>query len=119
MKEPVDAKAKGQEIVSEEAPPQATNVIDLMEALQRSVEQTREGRKRPSANQGKVKRLPAGDRKAGRKKKGKGEAAQGGKNQWEQLSKGELYEQATKLYIPGRSKTNRNQLINALAKAAP
>ncbi|MEU9791299.1 Ku protein [Streptomyces sparsogenes] len=41
VKELVDSKAKGKEIVSEEAPPEATNVIDLMEALQRSVEQTR------------------------------------------------------------------------------
>ncbi|KAK1177004.1 hypothetical protein B7755_001755 [Streptomyces sp. NBS 14/10] len=35
----VGAEAKGQEIVSEEAPPQATNVIDLMEVLKRSVQQ--------------------------------------------------------------------------------
>ncbi|WP_128382357.1 Rho termination factor N-terminal domain-containing protein [Streptomyces cavernae] len=36
----------------------------------------------------------------------------------EQLSKGELYEQATKFDIPGRSRMNRDQLINALSEAA-
>ncbi|MGC9540511.1 Ku protein [Streptomyces sp. UG1] len=108
VQELVDAKAKGREIVSEEAPPEATNVIDLMDALQRSVEQGRKQRKRPSGGRGKVKRLPTGERKAGK----------GAKDQLEQLSKGDLYEQATKLDIPGRSKMNKNQLINALTKAA-
>jgi DNA end-binding protein Ku len=85
-----------------------------MEVLQRSVEQTRKSRERPSADQKRVKRLPADGKKNARKKK----AVQGGKDQLEQLSKGELYEQATKLDIPGRSKMNRDQLINALTKAA-
>lgn len=113
VKELVDAKAKGQQIVSEEAPPQATNVIDLMEALQRSVEQTRKGRERPSTGQKKVKRLPAG-----RKKNGKKKAAKRGQDQLEQLSKGKLYEQATKLDITGRSKMNKDDLVKALGKAA-
>jgi DNA end-binding protein Ku len=38
VQELVTAKAKGQEIISAEAPPEATNVIDLMDALQRSVD---------------------------------------------------------------------------------
>ncbi|MFI2371174.1 Ku protein [Streptomyces sp. NPDC018833] len=115
VKELVDAKAKGQEIVSEEAPPQATNVIDLMEALQRSVDQTRKGRERPSPGQRKVKRLQAGGKKDGKKKE---KAARGGKDQLKQLSKGQLYEQATELDIPGRSKMNKDELISALTKAA-
>ncbi|MEU0119893.1 Ku protein [Streptomyces bobili] len=114
VKELVDAKAKGQEIVSEEAPPQATNVIDLMEALQRSVEQSRKGRQRPSTERGKVKRIPAGGKKNGAREK----TAKGGEDQLERCSKGELYEQASKRDIPGRSKMNKDQLIKALTKAA-
>ncbi|GGS77234.1 non-homologous end joining protein Ku [Streptomyces cinerochromogenes] len=41
VKELVAAKAKGEEVVGEAEPPEATNVIDLMEALSRSVEQSR------------------------------------------------------------------------------
>lgn len=116
VKELVDAKAEGKEIVSEAAPPEATNVVDLMDALQSSVEQTRKGRKRPSAKQGKAKRAPTGGKKNDRKMKE--EATKGGKEQLEELSKDELYRQATKRDIPGRSKMNRDQLIRALAKAA-
>ncbi|MGW7410485.1 Rho termination factor N-terminal domain-containing protein [Streptomyces sp. NPDC054833] len=105
-------------------------MIDLMEALQRSVEQGRKGGKRPSG-QAKAKRRPAAERKDGRKKDGrkkdgrkkdgrkkKEKVGKGATAELEQLSKGELYEQATKLDISGRSKMNRDQLMRALAKAA-
>lgn len=89
VKELVDAKAEGKEIASEEGPPQATNVTDLMDILQRSVEQSRKGHKPPSAGQGKAERLPAGERKQGSRKQEK--AGKGATAQLEQLSKGELY----------------------------
>ncbi|MGV9253854.1 non-homologous end joining protein Ku [Streptomyces sp. NPDC003697] len=38
----VDAKRQGEEVVSEAGPPEATNVVDLMAALERSVERARE-----------------------------------------------------------------------------
>ncbi|MFF7216891.1 hypothetical protein ACFZAU_41335 [Streptomyces sp. NPDC008238] len=111
VKDLVDAKAKGQEIVGEEGPPEATNVLDLMEALQRSVDENRKRRERPSTGQGKVTRRPAGRKKDGAAKKSK--SAQGRKDRLEHLSKGELYDQATKQKVPGRSKMNRDQLIDA------
>ncbi|MFI2433336.1 Ku protein [Streptomyces sp. NPDC018693] len=94
----VEAKAKGEEIVTEEAAPEATDVIDLMDALRRSVEQsrTRKGGKRK------------------RRKAGKGAA----KDRLDRLSKGELYERAAQRDIPGRSRMNRDQLIQALTEAA-
>ncbi|MCC5033481.1 Ku protein [Streptomyces sp. WAC 00631] len=122
VKELVDAKAKGQEIVSEEAPPEATNVLSLMEALQRSVDQHAKGRERPSAGRAEVRRLPAGGPAGSREKDGRkgkrGEAPRGGKGSLEQLSKGELYQQASELGVPGRSKMNRDQLIRALSRTA-
>ncbi len=116
VKELVEAKAKGQEIVSEEAPPEATDVVDLMEALQRSVDQSRKQRQQPAGDRGKVRRLSSGEGRDGERKQEK--AGKGAKSQLEQLNKGELYERATKLDLPGRSKMNRDQLIKALAKAA-
>ncbi|MFV0138116.1 hypothetical protein ACLGIH_34020 [Streptomyces sp. HMX87] len=84
-----------------------------MEALQRSVEQSRKGREQPSADPAQVKRLPAGGKKNDKKK-----AAQRGQDQLAQLSKEELYEQASKRDITGRSKMNKDQLVKALGKAA-
>ncbi|WP_142147895.1 Ku protein [Streptomyces sp. SLBN-31] len=101
VKELVDAKAKGKEIVSEEAPPEATNVIDLMEALQRSVEQTRSSH--------------------GTKQETSGSSAAGsrgtGKRELRQLSKTELYRRATEQDIPVRSKMSHDELVDALARA--
>ncbi len=44
VRELVEAKHQGREVVSEEAPPEATNVVDLEEALRRSVDQAGTGR---------------------------------------------------------------------------
>ncbi|MGW7356250.1 non-homologous end joining protein Ku [Streptomyces sp. NPDC054802] len=106
----VDAKREGQEIVSEAGPPEATNVIDLMEALQSSVERARskDGGK-PKQPAGELRRLPSrGDDKG----KGKGEA--GEKQGLEGLTKKELYELAADRDLAGRSKMSRDQLVKAL-----
>ncbi|POX40015.1 Ku protein [Streptomyces sp. Ru72] len=138
VKELVDAKAKGKEIVSEEAPPQATNVIDLMEALQRSVEQTRgSGSKAPEERRSKKStaqkpaRKPAG-KSAGKpaKKMTAGKARPketrasttadskgAGKRELRQLSKTELYQRASDQGIAGRSKMSHEELLDALARA--
>ncbi|WP_236241302.1 Ku protein [Streptomyces sp. CC228A] len=127
VRELVDAKAKGRHIVSEEAPPEPTNVISLMDLLQRSVEQSRGSREQPSAERGTPKRLPAGGKGEGKQQKRRGKkgaeapspARSGGPvERLEQLSKDELYEQATQRGIAGRSKMNKDQLIEALGKAA-
>jgi DNA end-binding protein Ku len=84
----LEDKAKGNEIVVEAEPPEATEVTDLMEALRRSVESTKGKAKKPA-------------------KKDLGE-----------LSKTELAERARELDIRGRSKMNRTQLEKAVAKAS-
>ncbi|GHH57088.1 non-homologous end joining protein Ku [Streptomyces candidus] len=112
----VDAKRDGQEIVSEAGPPEATNVIDLMEALQRSVEQARSSRGEDKEPAGQLHRLPTHNRDgAGKKQPGKkAGAGHRGADGLESHTKTELYELASKADIPGRSKMNRQQLINAL-----
>ncbi|MFF3256233.1 hypothetical protein ACFYWP_35740 [Actinacidiphila glaucinigra] len=47
-----------------------------------------------------------------------GKPAESGKDRLQQISKGELYDRATAQKVPGRSKMNREQLIDALAKAS-
>ena len=115
----VDAKREGQEIVGEAGPPEATNVIGLMEALQSSVERAR------SKDNGKRDR-PAGERRglpsrrddkdgAGKRRGTKGG---GGENELERLTKKELYEFASDRGIAGRSKMSRDQLVKALKDEA-
>jgi DNA end-binding protein Ku len=129
----VDAKRKGEEVVAEAGPPTATNVVDLMDALQQSVDRARgrggdtgdrgeeegEGR-RPGrrraptgrARSGTRPNKPATGRKANgggkRKSRGRAEVVSG-------LSRDELYRRAADLGIPGRSKMNRAQLADAVA----
>ncbi|MGW5611485.1 non-homologous end joining protein Ku [Streptomyces sp. NPDC003753] len=134
VKELVDVKAKGKEIVSEEAPPQATNVIDLMEALQRSVEQTRSSKdKAPGERRDKKNATRKPVRKAAgrpterttaktaqRKQASTSPTARGrgpGKRELRQLSKTELYQRATDEGISGRSKMSHDELVDALARA--
>lgn len=117
----VDAKRQGQEIVSEAGPPEATNVIDLMDALQRSVDQARSSRGQGKTEKpgGELHRLPRRGKDGGAKKQ-QGKKQTGGTRKsaedLESLSKSELYERATKAGIPGRSKMTREQLIKALGK---
>jgi DNA end-binding protein Ku len=59
VKQLIKDKEKGREVVTEEQPPTATNVTDLMEMLRRSVEESRGGKK-PAAGSKKpaAKRAP-------------------------------------------------------------
>ncbi|MGP3973633.1 non-homologous end joining protein Ku [Streptomyces sp. 8N114] len=93
----VEAKAKGEEITPEEGPPEATNVVDLSEALNRSIERARSG-KRETRRETKDK---------GRSSRRKGPALA-------ELSKEELYQRATEQGVKGRSKMSREQLLDAL-----
>ncbi|WP_399933620.1 Ku protein [Streptomyces kanamyceticus] len=86
VKELVEAKREGKEIVGEAGPPEATNVIDLMSALKQSVERNRATRQ------------------------------EGGQEDVSALTKSELYRRATDAKIPGRSKMTREQLVEALGK---
>ena len=114
VRELIDAKRAGQEIVTAEAAPEATNVIDLMEALRRSLDRsggTPPQRSRATATK---QRAPKADSASG-PKAGSG----AGTEDLAALSKAELYQRATRLAVPGRSKMTRAQLERAVAKAAP
>ncbi|GAA0529321.1 non-homologous end joining protein Ku [Saccharopolyspora subtropica] len=81
-------KARGGEVRAAEAPPKPTDVIDLTEALRRSVDQARKGR---------------ADKRAA--------------PDLSELSKAELDERAKEMGIKGRSKMKRAELEEAVAAA--
>ncbi|MBO8194669.1 Ku protein, partial [Streptomyces oryzae] len=106
----VEAKAKGEEIAPEEGPPEATNVVDLTEALNRSIERARSGKRdgkkgrQQGTAKGKGQRKGAGAGRAEsspRKSRGLAELSE--------LSKDELYQRASAQGIKGRSKMSREQ----------
>lgn len=68
VRELVAAKAKGEEITSAEEPPEATNVIDLSEALARSLEQAR-GEGGAEAGRGGTGRAGGGKKSAGQRQR--------------------------------------------------
>ncbi|MCL3999269.1 Ku protein, partial [Streptomyces lavenduligriseus] len=102
VKKLVAAKREGEEVVGEPQPPEATNVIDLMEALSRSVEQSR-SRTGTGGKQGKrAEGSKGGEGGKGSEtgpggKKGKRRepaARREGLGELASLSKAELYERA-------------------------
>ncbi|MET9968400.1 Ku protein [Streptomyces sp. NPDC006356] len=95
VRELVKAKAEGEEVAFAEEAPKATNVIDLMTVLETSLEQA-------GGTGG------AGGRKA---------SSAPSKAELRKLSKSELYERAGDQNITGRSKMNREELVDALARA--
>ncbi|MFK4066472.1 Ku protein [Streptomyces sp. NPDC029674] len=105
VRELVRAKAEGQEIEAAEEAPQATNVVDLMEVLQGSLDRAR-GTKSKESTKSRPK-----PRKTGSKKK----TAPRKETGLQQLSKSELYQRATEQGIEGRSKMSREELIEALS----
>ncbi|MFF8012921.1 Ku protein [Streptomyces sp. NPDC007929] len=104
VRELVKAKAEGQEVTAAEEAPAATHVVDLMQALQGSIDQAHGGqKKRPSP----ARKASSSSRRE--RSTGKGELRQ--------LSKAELYQRATEEDLPGRSKMSRQDLIDALSRA--
>jgi len=83
----VESKARGEEVVVEEAE-ETAEVVDLMDALQASLERARGG--------------DAGEGAADRSSK----------------SRGELYEEAQRRDIPGRSSMTKDELAHALDEAS-
>ncbi|MFY1678776.1 Ku protein [Streptomyces sp. WMMC905] len=119
-------KRAGRTVEKGEPPPRSTNVIDLMAALQASVEQAdaQDGGEPPPA------RRTTGGGSDGRKRSGgsRGSGGSGGRRggdrakstprarELEGLSKAQLYRRATEADVAGRSSMNRDQLIHALAE---
>lgn len=105
VQELVEAKRNGEEIVVEAGPPEPTNVVDLTEALQQSVDRARSGN---GSRSGKKRSSQASGR--GREKRQKAPSGRG----LAELTKKELYERATAQEVPGRSTMSRDQLVKAL-----
>lgn len=86
----IEAKSKGETVEKAEQAPESTNVINLMDALNASIE-TAKG-KRKSHGKGRTKR-----------------------SELDRFSKSELYRLATEADVRGRSSMNRADLIKALS----
>ena len=108
----IDEKRQGKVIVTERPETQPTKVVDLMEALQASVEAARSHRPgAPIAAPGGPGKAPA---KGSAKRAAAGSASRPAVSS---LSKSELQARATELGIPGRSKMTREELESAVAGA--
>ncbi|MFD9984036.1 Ku protein [Streptomyces massasporeus] len=135
VRELVKAKAEGQEVAAAEEAPAATNVVDLMQALQGSIDQARGGttevsgpkskqsqpaRKKARKPAAKTAKKPAARKAPPKDSRSSADsrAQRGvGKRELRQLSKAELYQRATEHDVPGRSKMSREELLDALARA--
>jgi DNA end-binding protein Ku len=108
IEELIDAKRTGGEVVGAEGPPDSTNVLDLMGALRRSLDE----QQRSISGED----VPA-DRGVGREDAVVQPIRSGPtRDELEQLTKHELYEKATEAGVPGRSKMTREQLVEALVR---
>jgi DNA end-binding protein Ku len=109
----IDEKRQGKVIVTERPETQPTKVVDLMEALQASVEAARSHR--PGAHI----TVPDAKGKAPVKRSAKSATAPSAPaGDMSGLSKSELLARATELGIAGRSKMTRQELETALVGAA-
>jgi DNA end-binding protein Ku len=100
VKKLVDAKRKNREIVREETAEETSEkVVDLLAALQASVEQAKGHKPGNARRVDKLRTRKAGDEKGKRP------------------SKKELYERASELDVPGRSGMSTDELAEAVAKA--
>ena len=117
----VKDKAKGREISVEKSEPTEDNIVDLMDALQRSVDEAKGGSS--------SKRKTSGGRSKGsRSRSGRSTSRQSAStssrrrakvpSDVDTLSKQELYKLATDLGVEGRSKMTRAQLEGAIKKAS-
>jgi DNA end-binding protein Ku len=103
----IERKAQGEEIVTEEPRRQAP-VLDLMAALEQSLESARQrGSGGRSSTRSSTRARGSGGRKQTR-------AA----NDYGDWSRSRLAEEARKRDIPGRSKMSRDELVRALRKAS-
>ncbi|OEV29882.1 DNA repair protein [Streptomyces nanshensis] len=102
----VEAKRDGEETARAEEPPEATNVVDLEDALRRSVERAG-SRREPARTSGAPSRSGSGS--------GPRSGSPDGARLLSDLSKRDLYERAADEDVQGRSRMNRQQLIRALS----
>lgn len=97
----VEAKRKGEETVTEREAPQQTNVVDLTEALNASIERAK----------------GSGDQKSSAPRRGARSKPSATDADLTDMDKKELSQLASRLDISGRSKMNRAQLEDAIHQA--
>ncbi len=110
----IDAKRRGEKIVTEGETGETAAVVDLMQALERSLNAPRRGQTAGDSDRN-------GEEKRSRSKGRGGRAPRGGGaggDELGELSKDDLYEKAQQLGVEGRSKMSRKQLEQAVRKAS-
>ena len=115
----IEEKRQGKVIVTERPATQPTPVVDLMKALEASVEAARAHR--PGARMdpaGPSRPAPARTRAGGSTRASKARSGPSGDEDLSALSKAALQERAAKLDIAGRSKMSRPELEAALSAAS-
>lgn len=141
--EVVDRKARGEEVVAPAEAPEPAPVIDLVSALRASVERSRQGsegrsgqsadgdsgkeradrRASGDANGGRSKDSSNGGRSKGRSNGGRSKAkggegapaeADGEADELEAMTRQQLYQEAQRAGIRGRSEMSKGQLVAAL-----
>ncbi|MFE0811849.1 Ku protein [Streptomyces sp. NPDC058848] len=133
VRELVRAKAEGEEVAVAEEAPQATNVVDLMEVLQGSLERAKgtgtgggkpagkaENGERPAGSRKKTAargKAAAREKTAAREKAAPSRKKPPTRSELRELSKAELYQRATDQDVAGRSRMSRDELIDALTGA--
>jgi DNA end-binding protein Ku len=127
----IEDKHQGREVVTEAEPPEPTEMADLLDALQRSVEAARASgsAKRGSTRSrtGKssaAKPGPAKKKKQGPAKKSGATKSSGTKSRTDatpdvgSATKRQLLRLARELDVPGRSSMSRDQLVTAVRRAS-
>ncbi|MDT0276447.1 non-homologous end joining protein Ku [Blastococcus goldschmidtiae] len=111
VNELIEAKRRGEEIVTEGEPEAASNVLDLMEALRESVANAAGHRPGNAEDAGKLSTRRA------RRGSGDDTSARGPEEDLGDMSKKELYDLAQELDVSGRSKMTRDELADAVHAA--
>jgi DNA end-binding protein Ku len=119
VEELIERKRRGEAIVPGPAPKKPAQVVDLADALQRSVEAARD-RYRPRAAA-----ASGGDSASGAASRQRERGARGGRSparvtqrELSEMSKAELYDLATEIDVPGRSRMGRDELERAVRAAS-
>ncbi|GAB3356352.1 non-homologous end joining protein Ku [Modestobacter lapidis] len=114
VNELIEAKRRGEEVVTEGGPAGESNVLDLMDALRASVAEAKGHRPGNSKDVGKLT-----TRRSGREASEDPAAREqdGPDGDLERMTKKDLYDLAQGLDVPGRSKMTREELAEAVRSA--
>lgn len=117
----IEAKRTGKTVEKAEPPAESTNVVDLMDALQASVDRAKKPKGRGSKPSATNKpSQPTDIRDAAAKRRSGRTGKRTGKTRGpslDSLTKAELYRRATDAAVQGRSSMNREELLDALRDA--